>query len=67
MVDIPFVPAPVIFLALGTILLGSRLLPRVLGYLALVRKLTACSGTVIVAHIWYSFVLSNVVLEIGEE
>lgn len=30
----PIVPAPVIFLALGTILLGSRLLPRVLGYLA---------------------------------
>lgn len=31
----PIVPAPVIFLALGTILLGSRLLPRVFGYLAL--------------------------------
>jgi hypothetical protein len=31
----PIVPAPVIFLSLGTILLGSRLLPRVLGYLAL--------------------------------
>ncbi len=30
----PIVPAPVIFLALGTILLGSPLLPRVLGYLA---------------------------------
>jgi len=30
----PIVPAPVIFLALGTILLGSNLLPRVLGYLA---------------------------------
>jgi hypothetical protein len=30
----PIVPAPVIFLALGTILLGSHLLPRVLGYLA---------------------------------
>ncbi|HEY6407363.1 MAG TPA: hypothetical protein VIY29_07845 [Ktedonobacteraceae bacterium] len=30
----PIVPAPVIFLSLGTILLGSRLLPRVLGYLA---------------------------------
>ena len=30
----PIVPAPVIFLALGTILVGSRLLPRVLGYLA---------------------------------
>src|SRR5436190_14198238 len=30
----PIVPAPVIFLALGTILIGSRLLPRVLGYLA---------------------------------
>ncbi len=30
----PIVPAPVIFLALGTILLGSRLLPRVFGYLA---------------------------------
>ena len=30
----PIVPAPVIFLALGTILLGSTLLPRVLGYLA---------------------------------
>jgi hypothetical protein len=29
------VPAPVIFLALGTILLGSGLLPRVFGYLAL--------------------------------
>ena len=31
----PIAPAPVIFLALGTILLGSRLLPRVFGYLAL--------------------------------
>src|SRR5258707_6973302 len=31
----PLAPAPVIFLALGTILLGSRLLPRVFGYLAL--------------------------------
>lgn len=31
----PIVPAPVIFLALGTILLGSYLLPRVVGYLAL--------------------------------
>jgi hypothetical protein len=30
----PIVPAPVIFLALGTILLGSHVLPRVLGYLA---------------------------------
>ena len=30
----PIVPAPVIFLALGSILLGSRLLPRVLGSLA---------------------------------
>lgn len=30
----PIVPAPVIFLALGTILLGSHLLPRVFGYLA---------------------------------
>jgi hypothetical protein len=30
----PIVPAPVIFLALGTILLGSGLLPRVFGYLA---------------------------------
>jgi hypothetical protein len=30
----PIVPAPVIFLALGTILLDSRLLPRVFGYLA---------------------------------
>lgn len=30
----PIVPAPVIFLSLGTILLGSRLLPRVFGYLA---------------------------------
>jgi hypothetical protein len=30
----PIVPAPVIFLALGIILLGSHLLPRVLGYLA---------------------------------
>jgi hypothetical protein len=30
----PIVPAPVIFLALGTILLGSRLLPRVFGFLA---------------------------------
>jgi hypothetical protein len=30
----PIVPAPVIFLALGTILLGSSLLPRVFGYLA---------------------------------
>ena len=30
----PIVPAPVIFLALGTVLLGSYLLPRVLGYLA---------------------------------
>jgi hypothetical protein len=30
----PIVPAPVIFLALGTILLGSNLLPRVLGYFA---------------------------------
>lgn len=31
----PIAPAPVIFLALGTILLGSRPLPRVFGYLAL--------------------------------
>jgi hypothetical protein len=31
----PIVPAPVIFLGLGTILLGSRLLPRVFGFLAL--------------------------------
>lgn len=30
----PIVPAPVIFLGLGTILLGSRLLPRVFGVLA---------------------------------
>ncbi len=30
----PIVPAPLIFLSLGTILLGSRLLPRVFGYLA---------------------------------
>lgn len=30
----PIVPAPVIFLALGTILLGSNLLPRVFGLLA---------------------------------
>ena len=30
----PIVPAPVIFLALGTILLGSGLLPRVFGFLA---------------------------------
>jgi hypothetical protein len=32
----PVVPAPVIFLSLGTILLGSHLLPRVFGYLAFV-------------------------------
>jgi hypothetical protein len=32
----PIVPAPVIFLALGTILLGSHLLPRVFGYLAFI-------------------------------
>src|SRR5262245_6739115 len=31
----PIVPAPLIFLALGTILVGSRLLPRIFGYLAL--------------------------------
>lgn len=31
----PIAPAPVIFLALGTVLLGSRLLPRVFGSLAL--------------------------------
>ena len=30
----PIVPAPVIFLALGTILLGSHVLPRVFGYVA---------------------------------
>ena len=30
----PIVPAPVIFLSLGTILLVSHLLPRVFGYLA---------------------------------
>ena len=30
----PIVPAPVIFLSLGTILPGSRLLPRMFGYLA---------------------------------
>jgi hypothetical protein len=30
----PIVPALLIFLSLGTILLGSRLLPRVFGYLA---------------------------------
>ena len=32
----PIVPAPVIFLALGTILLGSHLLPRAFGYLAFI-------------------------------
>jgi hypothetical protein len=32
----PIVPAPVIFLALGTILLGSHLLPKVFGYLAFI-------------------------------
>ena len=31
----PIAPAPLIFLALGTTLLGSRLLPRVFGYLAI--------------------------------
>src|SRR5260370_42509475 len=31
----PIAPAPIIFLALGAVLLGSRLLPRVFGYLAL--------------------------------
>jgi hypothetical protein len=31
----PIVPAPLIFLALGTVLLGSRILPRVFGYLSL--------------------------------
>lgn len=31
----PIVPAPLIFLALGTILLGSSLLPRIFAYLAL--------------------------------
>ena len=31
----PIVPAPVIFLALGSILLGSHLLPRVFGWLAI--------------------------------
>lgn len=31
----PIVPAPLIYLALGTILLGSRVLPRLFGYLAL--------------------------------
>jgi hypothetical protein len=31
----PIVPAPLIFLALGTILVESRLLPRIFGYLAL--------------------------------
>jgi hypothetical protein len=30
----PIVPAPVIFLSLGTVLLGSRLLPRIFGSLA---------------------------------
>src|SRR6266702_1168375 len=30
----PIAPAPLIFLALGTVLLGSRLLPRVFGYVA---------------------------------
>jgi hypothetical protein len=32
----PMGPAPAVYLALGAVLLGSRLLPRVLGYLALV-------------------------------
>ena len=32
----PIVPAPVIFLVLGTILLGSKLLPHFFGYSALV-------------------------------
>ena len=32
----PIVPAPVIFLALGTILLGSHILPRAFGYLAFI-------------------------------
>lgn len=31
----PIVPAPLIFLALGTVLLGSQVLPRVFSYLAL--------------------------------
>jgi hypothetical protein len=31
----PIVPAPLIYLALGTILLGARVLPRLFGYLAL--------------------------------
>jgi hypothetical protein len=31
----PIAPAPLIFLSLGTVLLGSRLLPRIFGYLAL--------------------------------
>ena len=31
----PIVPAPVIFLALGSILLGSHFLPRVFGYIAM--------------------------------
>jgi hypothetical protein len=31
----PIAPAPLIFLALGTVLLGSRLLPRAFAYLAL--------------------------------
>jgi hypothetical protein len=31
----PIVPAPLIFLALGTVLLGSRVLPRVFAYLSL--------------------------------
>ena len=31
----PMVPAPLIFLSLGAVLLGSHLLPRALGYLAL--------------------------------
>lgn len=32
----PIAPAPVIFLALGSILVGTRILPRAFGYLALV-------------------------------
>lgn len=31
----PIAPAPVIFLALGTILVGARILPRIFGYIAL--------------------------------
>ena len=58
----PIVPAPVIFLALGTILLGSHLLPRAFGYLALI--LGVAFAVVGLAGLFTTSILTIVVLSL---